>query len=200
MNISRPVILASASPARARLLAQSGISCIVLPTDVDETCDSRCPAEYAKELSLRKALACRNTHPRSAHHLVIAADTVVSAENTIIGKPVDFEDALRQLQLLSGITHKVITGYTLFFPGDDEPCTGSVESKVTFHALEQREIISYLNTGQWEGAAGSYRIQEHASVFIKEINGSFWNIVGLPFEEIFGIVRSRGYMHVVLNS
>lgn len=200
MNVSRPVILASASPARAKLLEQSGIACIVLPTDVDESCDAACPVELAESLSLRKALACRSAWSASADHLVIAADTVVFIDDHIIGKPDDRAHAKRQLELLSGRTHRVITGYTLLFPCDAVPCTGSSQSRVTFHELDEGEIESYLNSGQWMGAAGSYRIQERASLFIRGIEGSFWNIVGLPIEEIFGIVRIREYMHVVLGS
>ena len=170
------VILASASPRRKELLRFIFDKFEVFPADVDETLPDETDADSAPVfLSKIKAQAVLQKHPDA---LVIAADTVVIMHDEILGKPSDTVDAARMLNLLSGRTHRVITGCTVGFGGRTH--SFSAVSFVTFYPLTDTEISDYIKTGDPMDKAGAYGIQSGAATFVEKIEGDFFNIVGLP--------------------
>lgn len=189
--------LASASPARYALLCQLGISCMQLPTHADESSSETDPKSLTRLLARRKLAACLKEHPHAGRGIILAADTVVTLGEQIIGKAESRKEASGYLTSLSGAVHRVVTGYAVHLPSTEEVHIGSAVTEVTFHDLSQDEIDAYLDSGEWEHAAGAYRIQGRGGLFVRDIQGSFWNIVGLPIEEIFGIIRVQVYPHVV---
>ncbi|MCR4950643.1 MAG: Maf family protein [Solobacterium sp.] len=170
------VILASQSPRRKELLEKCIRNFAVCPADIDETLDPDLPAaEAVRQLSVRKAEAVLRTHPEA---VVIGSDTVVAADGVILGKPADRSDAERMLKMLSGKTHQVITGLCIMSTRkvfSDVSC-----ANVTFAALSEDEIESYIMSGEPMDKAGSYAIQGEAGRFITCISGDYYTIVGLP--------------------
>ncbi len=180
-NPSFPVILASASPRRKELLKRIFSDFLIVPSDIDETIKSDLsPREIPQFLAEKKAEHLTSQHSDA---LVIAADTVVLYQDQILGKPKNEEDAHRMLRLLSGNTHSVITGCCMSL-GNDK-IVFSEESKVTFFDLSDDEILSYIDTKEPFGKAGSYAIQGLGGVFVKRIEGDYYNIVGLPIGSLY---------------
>lgn len=186
------LILASASPRRAEILRNIGAHFTVCPADADESIEpNTAPADAVRELSRRKAFAVlsENAAPDT---LVLAADTVVSVDGNIIGKPKDENDAFHILKALSGREHNVFTGYTLC---DHETMyTGCEKTAVWFRELTDDEIYRYIKSGEPMDKAGAYGIQEKGAVFVRRIEGDYFNVMGLPIstvctraEEIFGV-------------
>ena len=183
------LILGSASPRRAELLAQIGVVADdVRPADIDETpLKNELPRPYARRLSVQKARAVKA--PQGA--LVLCADTVVAVGRRIMGKPVDMAEAEKFLRLLSGRRHRVITGVAL--RRDDKIWQRDVVTSVQFKNLSDQEIAAYLDNGEWQGKAGGYAIQGLGAMFIPSINGSYTNVVGLPLAETANLLRGAGY-------
>lgn len=174
------VILASASPRRQELLKTIFENFTVLPADVDETLSDDIYAEAAAEyLSRKKAESVAETHPKE---LVIGSDTTVVLENKILGKPKNKDDARDMLNILSGKTHKVITGVCVCINGKTHSFSEITE--VTFYKLSDGEIENYLKTDEWSDKAGAYGIQGKAGLFVKRINGDYNNVVGLPVSKL----------------
>ena len=179
------IILASASPRRKELLRYLFDSFQILPADVDETVpEGLAPEKVPEFLSKMKAEKIALLHPNS---LVIAADTIVCSQDKILGKPKDAREAQQMLSLLSGRAHRVLTGCTLAFDGKEKGFT--VESEVTFYTLSDEDMKAYISTGEPFGKAGAYAIQGKASLFVKEIRGDFFNIVGLPIARLQREIR-----------
>lgn len=175
------IILASGSPRRSELMKLGGFDFDVIVPDVDESiCDGVFPKDAVMELSARKASAVFDICVDA--DVIVAADTVVSIDNEILGKPKSREEASEMLKKLSGRTHKVFTGVTIIKNGDAN--TFFSESSVSFYELAQNEIESYLDTGEYTDKAGSYAIQGRGCVLVKEISGDYYNIVGLPIAEV----------------
>ena len=183
------LILGSASPRRAELLAQIGVVADdVRPADIDETpLKNELPRPYARRLSVQKARAVKA--PQGA--LVLCADTVVAVGRRIMGKPVNGAEAEKFLRLLSGRRHRVITGVAL--RRDDKIRQRDVVTSVQFKNLSDQEIAAYLDNGEWQGKAGGYAIQGLGAMFIPSINGSYTNVVGLPLAETANLLRGAGY-------
>ncbi|MCF6273977.1 MAG: Maf family protein [Rhodobacteraceae bacterium] len=181
------LILASASPRRAELLAQIGVvPDEILPAGIDETpLKAELPRVYAGRLSVEKARAVQ------AEGLILAADTVVAVGRRILEKPADADEAVRFLRLLSGRRHRVITGVALRL--DEKLWARQVETAVRFKPLSEPEINTYITSGEWQGKAGGYGIQGLASAFIPWINGSYSNVVGLPLSETANMLTGAGY-------
>lgn len=174
------VILASASPRRQELLKRLFSEFEVIPADIEETLPEDVGAEFGPVfLAAEKAEAVASAHPDA---LIIAADTVVISEGCILGKPKDHADAKRMLYALSGKTHKVITGCCIK-KGDLSSCF-SVESLVTFFNLTDQEIATYIDSGASDGKAGAYGIQDNGGLFVENIDGDYYNIVGLPIARL----------------
>lgn len=192
------IVLASASPRRAELLAKAGFEFDVAPADIDETPRSgERPTDYVLRVAGEKALAAAATQ-RGDHRPVLAADTVVVVSDEMLGKPADAEDAHRMLRLLSDAVHEVHTGVVLL-PGGLRAPDGSISridevvtTRVRFAAMTQQEIAWYVDTGEPDGKAGAYAIQGRASRFIEWIEGSWSNVVGLPVATVYRMLRQAG--------
>lgn len=191
MHTSAKLILASASPRRQELLAQIGIKPdLVDPANIPEFPENgEKPRQYAGRLALEKAAAVAK---RQAGSFILAADTVVAIGQRSLGKAANEEEATAYLSLLSGRTHRVYTGTALILP-DGTIRSKTVESRVTFKPLDNNDITMYLKSGEWRGKAGAYAIQGLGSIFIKKIQGSYSNIVGLPLHEISMMLQGNGF-------
>ena len=172
------IILASQSPRRRELLGQMGLKGFkVTSPDVDETVDENLhPSLVVEELSLRKARAVAANADED--DLIIAADTVVALEGTVLGKPVDEGDAFSILSALSGNRHYVYTGITVM--QGEKVVTRHEVTTVTFRELDPQEIDNYIATGEPMDKAGAYGIQGLGALFISGIDGDYFNVMGLP--------------------
>lgn len=182
----KPIVLASGSPRRRELLGQMGITEFeVLPAKSEETApDGLTPAELVQHLALQKAQEVAALRPNA---LVIGADTVVVLDGTVLGKPKNEADAERMLSALSGRSHEVYTGLAVVNGGRiyrHAECT-----KVEFRPLTENEIAGYIATGEPMDKAGAYGIQGRACVFIRGIQGDYYNVVGLPVCALQGLLE-----------
>ena len=180
---SIPLILASASPRRAELLAGAGIEFDRCPPGIDEAAlPGESPDEYVRRLAETKARAAWRPGTRS-----LGADTVVVLRGEVLGKPRDKRDALRMLQSLSGQCHSVLTGVAVF-DGETVECACE-ETRVWFRTLSEREINDYVAGDEPFDKAGAYGIQGEAGRFVERIDGSYANVVGLPVEVAVSMLR-----------
>lgn len=188
LRIEEKIVLASQSPSRKMLLEQAGVDIEVLVSGVDEAVpESFSPAQTVECLAERKA---RAVEPLCSGRPVIAADSVVSIDGMIIGKPEDDEAAKATLRRLSGRTHKLYTGVCLLARGRCQVFHQATE--VTFYPLTEEEIAEYVAMGESTGRAGGYGIEGVGVMLVKEIQGDYPNIVGLPVAET--LRRLRGML------
>jgi septum formation protein len=187
------LVLASASPRRLDLLRQIGvIPGAVDPADIDETpLKDELPVLHAERLAAAKATWVARRH---AGRVILAADTVVACGRRILPKAEDERTARRCLDLLSGRRHRVQGGLALL-QADGTLRTRVVTTIVTFKRLERPEIEAYLASGEWHGKAGGYAIQGRAAAFVRALNGSYSNVVGLPLFETAQMLKGVG-LHV----
>lgn len=186
----QPLILASSSPRRRELLSRVGLPYEIFVPDVDESC--ALPADQAVlELSRRKAHAVSALHPR---RYTLAADTLVSVDGQILGKPADVPDARRMLHLLSGRTHDVFTGVTLISTSGDI-FSGLDSSRVTFSSMTDADIDAYIATGEPMDKAGAYAVQGAASFWIHRLEGSPSGVIGLPLDLVRRLLLQSGYFN-----
>ena len=179
------IILASRSPRRAELLSAAGIHFEVLAADVDETPrPGEDPAAYVERLAIDKAKAVLALRPGAR---VLGADTTVTIDGEILGKPSDAADATRMLRLLSGRPHLVHTGVAV--ASDRGLQSGVDTTRVWFDAMTDEDISWYVATGEPVDRAGAYAIQGFASRFIPRIDGSYSNVVGLPVAMVSSILK-----------
>ena len=188
---SRPLILASASPRRLELLRQVMLTPDeVDPADLDETpLRDELPALHARRLAAAKAEAVASRHPGA---FVLAADTVVACGRRILPKAEDEATARRCLRLLSGRRHRVHGGLALMTPAG-KLARRQVQTVVAFKRLTDDEITAYLRSGEWHGKAGGYAIQGLAALFVRQLSGSYSNVVGLPLFETAALLAGQGY-------
>lgn len=176
------VILASKSPRRREILSMLGVRFEILSADADESSEERDPTALVRELALRKGRATRELLRRrgewSDDTLIIASDTVVANGNTILGKPRDDADAAEMLRSLAGHDHSVISGVALL-TGDRE-ITDADRTLVHFAPMSDAEIDWYVQSGEPRDKAGAYAVQGLASLFIRGLEGDYFNVVGLP--------------------
>ena len=179
------IVLASASPRRRELITLISEDVIIHPSDVDETVPEALPAESVPEhLAVKKAAAVAKGFPDDT---VIGSDTSVIVDGIILGKPADREDARRMLTLLSGKTHKVITGCAVFKGG--KSASFSEVTEVRFHKLSEQDIEEYLDRNEYADKAGAYGIQGYASLLIEGICGDYFNVVGLPVSRLARLLK-----------
>lgn len=182
------LILASGSPRRREILSMLGYSFTVKIADTDETIPAgTAPGEAVQLLAKRKAAMAKED---SGDHIIIGADTIVVLGGQILGKPKDKADAISMLERLSGKTHEVYTGVSIKGGGKDTAF--SCVSKVTFYELTHEEILRYVETGEPMDKAGAYGIQGKGLVNIKNINGDFYSVMGLPGAEVARALREYG--------
>jgi septum formation protein len=187
-----PLILASASPRRLDLLVQAGRAPhSVEPCDIDEiTLKGETPRLVARRLAMTKARAAA---ARSPGAFVLAADTVVAVGRRMLGKPRTQAEAASMLGLISGRGHRVFTAVALIAP-DGRSGTRMTETRVKFKRLTTAEIDALLQSGEWRGAAGGYRIQGLAGAHVITLIGSYSGVVGLPLYETMGLLGGLGYV------
>ena len=197
------IILASASDRRKDLLRSCGIPFETVVSGADESVSPALAASGARavvsELALRKAEAVRarlggepaGGGPRECW--ILAADTEVEVDGALLGKPASASEAREMLAKLSGISHRVHSGVALICGLGAPAESRSVTTRVTFAPLSPAEIEWYVSSGEWEGAAGAYRIQGRAALLIQSIEGSYSNVVGLPLEAVYGMLMGHRY-------
>lgn len=175
-------VLASASPRRKELLEKMGLQFSIVVSEADESTVSRdIPVNlYVQELALLKASATAKTLLRNKKALIIAADTIVTLDGEILGKPDGKDGAKKMLSSLSGRTHEVYTGYCVMRISDGKTVCNSVKTEVKFKTLTEQKIRSYIESGEPMDKAGAYGIQGLGSMLIEKINGDYFNVVGLP--------------------
>ena len=179
---TRRLILASKSPRRKRLLEQVGIQIKISPSQIDEqTVAIQAPQAYVKELAFLKTQNIARCHPES---WVLGADTIVVVEDQILGKPRTTTDAVDMLNALNDTEHSVYTGFCIINQKENNIVQQTIETKVRFKHLSDPEIKWYVNTGEPFGKAGAYAIQGIGAFLVKQICGSYSNVVGLPVCEI----------------
>jgi septum formation protein len=186
------LILASASPRRAQILHDAGISFSVLSSAIDETpYPEETPPQMVQRLADAKAelVAARAVGPA----ILIAADTVVVLDGQILGKPRSTDDARRMLEVLSGRTHSVVTGVSLIRLPEMERRQFAETTLVTFAPLSPDEISSYLATDEPYDKAGAYAIQGYAGRYIPRIEGCYFNVVGLPLARLVDHLQELGW-------
>ena len=190
------LILASASPRRRDLLGQIGVlPDAVDPADIDETPrKAELPAAYAARVAAEKGALVAARHPGA---LILSGDTVVAAGRRILPKAEEEAQARQCLRLLSGRRHRVFGGVVLLLPSPDGTPPRRLErvvrTDVTFKALSDDEMASYVACGEWRGKAGGYAIQGRAAALIRWIGGSYSNVVGLPLHEVAGLLFGAGF-------
>lgn len=189
--ITEKLILASKSPRRSELLRAVGWPFEAVPADIDETRrPNETAVDYVKRLAIEKAEAVAG---RFSTVLVLAADTTVVVDDHVLGQPTDDEDARRMLKLLNGRWHEVLTGVALLRAGEDEPAVSDYEcTRVKFSEMSYDEIEWYVATGEPRGKAGAYGIQGRAAILIEEIQGDYFNIVGLPLRLVYELAKKIG--------
>ena len=185
------LILASASPRRVDLLRQVGIEPAGIdPADIDEKPNAKdLPRPYAARMAEAKARVVAGRHPDA---FVLAADTVVARGRRILPKPETEAEARQCLALLSGARHRVFGGITVIAPGG-RVAGRVVQTIVAFKRLGPGDVGDYVAEGEWVGKAGGYAIQGRAAAFVRSINGSYTNIVGLPLFETVTLLTGLGY-------
>lgn len=184
--IGERVVLASQSPSRKMLLEQAGIAFDVVVSGVDEDVpEGFTPAQTVEELSARKARAVAPLCPGRA---VIAADSIVSIDGLVLGKPESDEAACQMLRRLSGRTHEIFTGVCLLAKGGQQ--VFHQVTQVKFYNLTDEEIAAYVAMGESRGRAGSYGIEGAGVILVESIQGDYSNIVGLPVAETLRRLRA----------
>ncbi len=177
-----PLILASASPRRAELLAQLELEFKIIPSDATEVFDEQLsPLELCQLNAHRKARAVAKKIPDD---LVLGADTLVFLQREIFGKPRNLVEAKQMLAKLQGRTHQVVTGVSLIHLRSYRERLFAVSTDVTFLSLTAPQISDYLAKINPLDKAGAYAIQDHGEMIVSEISGSYSNVVGLPLEQL----------------
>lgn len=178
------IILASRSARRMEILRAVGWPFEAVAPDIDESVRAGEDAvSYVKRLALTKAQTVARKNPEK---LVLGADTTVVVGGELLGQPIDDDDARRMLKLLSGRWHEVLTGVALIRGEQDaQPLVEHETTRVRFAEMSVAEIDWYVATGEPRGKAGAYGIQGHAALFVEEIAGDYFNIVGLPLRLVY---------------
>jgi septum formation protein len=186
------LVLASASPRRAELLARVGLRCEVRPADIDETPrpDEK-PADYVRRMAEEKTTAAQaRLGPDLAGLPVLGADTIVVLDRRILGKAGSPEEAAEMLQRLAGRRHEVTTAYRIV--RGEIVIDRSISTSVSFRLIAPDELAAYIASGEWQGKAGAYAVQGIAALFATDVRGSITNVVGLPLAEVVADLRAAG--------
>jgi septum formation protein len=181
------IVLASASPRRAELLRNAGIAYVVRPSHIgEERGEGETPAAYVQRLAEEKAAAVES----KGDEVVLGADTVVVADDSVLEKPLDEADARRMLRMLSGREHEVLTGVCV--RGAERRIAVVESTRVRFLELNEEDIEEYITSGEPFGKAGAYAIQGRASRFVDRVEGCYFNVVGLPVSRVWRMLREIG--------
>ena len=196
----KKIVLASKSIDRSWLLKQAGISFEVIATNIDEEeykTKISDPIELSKELAKAKALYAKNLVIKDdSDCTIIAADTIVEFNGEIIGKAENEEHAFEILKKLIGKSHNLITGIAITDTITSKIIVDYDITSVEFLALSDKEVRGYIKTNEWKGRAGAYSIKDKASLFINKINGSSSNVIGLPMQKLYKILKEEFYINL----
>ena len=188
------IILASASPRRAELLDQIGVKFELIPSQIEERPHlDEAPSDYITRIARAKVIAVARQQESG---LIIGADTVVVLDGRLLGKPEDDHDARTMLKQLSGRWHAVMTGVALYDVESRREVADYEKTLVKFAQLTDREIDWYVQTGETKDKAGAYGIQGLGGLFVDEIAGNYYNVVGLPIPLVYRLARRLGYSFV----
>lgn len=175
------IYLASASPRRKELLEKHGVHFHIVSAEITEIIDTRfSPAVNAMGIAFQKTLAAKTN---GIQGIILGCDTIVVVDDEILGKPKSRQEAKEMLQQLSGKTHEVVSGYALL-DTDSHGVVDAVTTRVTVKTLTESDIEDMLDTGEYEGVSGSYRIQGAMGEYIEQVEGSVESVIGLPVDEI----------------
>ena len=190
-----PIILASSSPRRQEILKMLGIPFQVIMPNVDETLMLGLASDNVPELLAREKVSAvlHSLPPEQEIPWILGADTIIVKNGKLYGKPENQEQAESFLQDFQGSSHTVITALVLYDGKKKITVSESARTTVTFAPMSEDEIQWYIDTGEWHGAAGGYRIQSLASCFIKRIDGSQSCVAGLPINELYAILKKQNY-------
>lgn len=187
------IILASGSPRRKELLGLLGVEFQIITSNKEEIITSTDPEEVVKELSVMKAEDVAKNAEGPA--VILGADTVVSYQGQILGKPKDKEDAIRMITSFAGDVHQVYTGVCIIrkeADGTKKTISFAESTKVTTYPMTEEEIVRYVDSGEPMDKAGAYAIQGLFAPYIKEISGDYYNIVGFPIARIYQCLKEEG--------
>jgi len=190
IKVSDRFILASASPRRSELLKQLGLKFDVIPSCIDElTRENETPVEHVRRLATAKAKELAELYPEA---WVIGADTIVVVKGDLLGKPANESEARTMLGKLSGCIHLVHTGISVLRKSAEVDLSEVVTSEVIFKDIAPEEIDWYVKTDEPYDKAGGYALQGKGAFFIKEIHGSYTNVIGLPLCEAINLLKLAG--------
>lgn len=189
-----PIILASSSLRRQEYFKLLGLPYSILPALIDENqTNISDPLQLTADLAVKKVKKVIEVMKERMPWWICGADTVIAMDGKILGKPEDREEAAAMLGSLSGRKHKVVTSVALYNGREGSIDCRTAVCTVSFAAMSEAEIDWYLNTNEWQGVAGAYRIQELASCFINQIEGCLSTVAGLPLREFYVMLRDNGY-------
>ncbi len=186
--MAHPLLLASTSPARQTLLGALGLHFTAVAPGVDESFPEGARVEeVVRALAQRKARAVAARYPEA---LVLGADQLGEVEGRLLAKPASREEARLQLRALAGRSHRLLTAICLVGDGQEE--TALEEARLTLYALSEAELEAYLDTGEWEGCAGGYRVEGRGQALLERIDGDRTCVQGLPMQAVVRLLRARG--------
>jgi len=186
----KPLVLASNSPRRKGFLEDLGLQMTIWAMDIDEApLPGENPTRYVERMAREKALAVKSRFPG---HYVLAADTAVCIGETILGKPVDEEDAVGMLMTLAGRVHLVRSGVCLVSEMDGVQIVSSVSTEVRFAEFDETVARAYVSEGESLDKAGGYGIQGKGAFLVAHVTGSYTNVVGLPLAEVVALLTQQG--------
>ena len=189
-----PIILASGSHRRQDFFRLLSIPFSIMPALIDESlCAQKEPEKLTLELARQKVEWVEKELVKNLPRWIFGADTVIASGDQIFGKPDSRENACQMLKELSGKKHKVITSMALFNSKEMKIDCRSAHCSVVFAPMSEDEINWYIDTNEWQGVAGAYRIQGLAACFIDRIEGSPSTVAGLPLREFYDMLRDNGY-------
>ena len=183
------IILASASPRRKEILENANVKFKVMASSIEELAlDGESPCHMVMRLAFEKGI---DIAYRQKSDLVISADTIVVLDNTVLGKPKDDMEAKKMITSLSGRTHQVITGISLINLDNNKKIMDYVISNVKFKNLSEEDINNYIRTKESLDKAGAYGIQGYGALLVEEIQGDYFNIVGLPISRLSDLLKKH---------
>ncbi|RKY51555.1 MAG: septum formation protein Maf [Candidatus Neomarinimicrobiota bacterium] len=185
MSVSKlpAIVLAAASPRRKDILEELGFSVRVFPSGFrEEILEEKNPVRFAMAAAYAKG---KDVSLRFPKEVIVSADTVVTYKGLLLGKPANRDEAIRMLKTLSGKTHTVITGLSIFYPLKKREYTGYEKTDVTFRDLTEDEIIRYVDVNKPFDKAGAYGIQNISIPLVSRIDGSYFNVVGFPVSHFY---------------
>jgi septum formation protein len=188
------IILASGSILRQEYFKLMGLPFSIYPAKIDESkVIITDPEKLTAELAVKKVKKVIEVMNERLPKWIVGADTIIAVDSVIFGKPATHEEAAKMLKKLSGKTHKVVTSIALYNGHKKKISKKTAVCLVTFASLKEKEIEWYLDTNEWQGAAGAYRIQGLAGLFITQIKGDPSTVAGLPLSEFYVMLKSNGY-------